>query len=111
MKKTDVDPLEMYTIGLKGVTLTATMLTISILCLEIKEDWPEFEKVKSAYSSFDKSNRNDLNGKIICSEKTYSTGKTFLKEIKAFKQLPEAKTDDLQELIKNAIDITASIVS
>ena len=111
MKKTDVDPLDMYTNGLKGITLAATMLTISILCQEIKQDWPECEKVKKAYSIFDESNLNDLKDRKSCSEKTFSAGKIFLKEIKAFKQLPEAETDDLQELIKNSIDITTSIIS
>lgn len=111
MKKTDVDPLNMYTNGLKGITLAATMLTFSILCQEIKDDWPEYEKVKKTYSSFDKSNRNDLKAKNICSSKTSSLGESFLKEIKAFKQLPEAKDDDLQEMIKSSIEITASIIS
>ena len=52
MKKTDVDPVDMFVNGLKGTTLAATMLTFCILCQEVKEDWPECEKVKKAYSIF-----------------------------------------------------------
>ena len=111
MKNSDVNTIDVYTNGLKGMTLAATMLTFCIVCNEIKEEWPDYAKVKNLYRDFDKSSRNDLNDRIICSEKTRSTGKIFLKEIKAFKQLPEANEDDLKDIIKNAIEITISIIS
>ena len=111
MKNNDVNPLEIYASGLKGMTLAATMLTFFVVCIEIKEEWSEFEKVRKLYRIFNDSNRKDLDNRVLCSNKTRTTGKAFLNEIKLFKQLPEAQDDDLQEVIDNAIDITKSIIA
>ena len=111
MRKTDANPLEIYVDGLKGMTLAATMLTFFVVCIEIKEEWPEFEKVRKLYRIFNDSNRKDLDDRVLCSNKTRSTGKAFLKEIESFKQLPEAQDNDLQEVIDNAIDTTKSIIA
>lgn len=110
MKKIDVNPLEIYASGLKGMTFAATMLTFFVVCTEIKEEWPEFDKVRKLYRVFIDSNQKDLDDRILCSNNTLNSGKSFLNELKVFKQLPEVQDNDVQELIENAIEATKKII-
>lgn len=111
MKKTENDVLTLYVNALQGMTIAASMMTLAMLCNEVKEDWPEFEKLLYIYQEFDKLNRKDCHNKYNPSDKTLNTGKTFLQEIKNFKFHPDVQNQDIQEIIDNTIETTQLLLS
>ena len=111
MKKNENDVLSLYVNALQGITIAASMMTLSILCNDIKKDWPEFKKLMNSYYEFDNFNREDCHNKNNHSDKTLKSGKIFLQEIKKFKSNLDAQDKDIQDIIENTIETTQLFIS
>jgi len=111
MKKTENDALTLYINALNGMTIAASIMTLGLLCNNVKEDWPEFEKLINVYQEFDNSNLKDFHNRKNLSDRTLNTGKLFLQELRNFKFHPNAQNKDIQEIIDNTIETTELVLS
>ena len=100
MKNIDNNPVENFILSLKSMSLASGMMVFGAACDSIKKEWPECEKVEDAYTKFDDSIEKAGNSKRGLTSAEINYGKAFLEELNSFQKLPEARKENLQELIE-----------
>ena len=110
MKKTDTNPVDLYCIALKGMTLAANMLVLTSLCCSDDKECDGLEELTTVCHHFDTALHNALEDKKPSSFAVIIAAKSYFSALKNFKKSPDAQADEIQELLKDQEEIIQSII-
>lgn len=110
MKKTDINPVDLFCIGLKGITLTANMLVLTSLCCTDDKECDGLEELSNVTHHFDTALQKALEDKKLSSSSVITTAKRYFSVLKDFRKSPDAQADEIQELLKDQEEILQSII-
>lgn len=110
MKKTDTNPVDLYCIALKGMTLAANMLVLTSLCCSDDKECDGLEELTTVCHHFDTALHKALEDKKPSSTAVITTAKRYFSALRDFKKSPDAQADEIQELLKDQEEIIQSII-
>lgn len=110
MKKTNINPVDLYCIALKGMTLAANMLVLTALCCTDDKECDGFEELTTVSHYFDTVLHKALEDKRLSSPAVITTAKRYFSVLKDFEKSPVAQANEIQELLKDQEEIIQSII-
>ncbi len=110
MKKTNINPVDLYCNALKGMTLAANMLVLTALCCTDDKEFDGFEELTTVSRHFDTEFHKALEDKRLSSPAVITTAKRYFSVLKDFEKSPDAQADEIRELLKDQEEIIQSII-
>lgn len=110
MKKTDTNPVDLYCIALKGMTLAANMLVLTSLCCIDDKECDGLEELTTVCHHFDTALHKALEDKKSSSAAVITTAKRYFSVLKDFEKSPDAQANEIKELLKDQEEIIQSII-
>ena len=100
MKRTDINPIDVFSSALIGMELSMNMIVIAAHCNTDDKISEGFIKLNKVYQKYDNAVHKALKAKKLSSPAVISSAKEYISELNDFKKHPDAQTDDIQELIE-----------